>query len=109
RRLIMDLPSDPPVRVAQGEHAARIAAALAGGGAEPVELLELHRGSYWLAVLGSEAEVRDLSPEFAALAAIPPGEVIVTAPADDPELDFVSRFFAPGVGIDEDPVTGSAH
>ncbi|HLT36035.1 MAG TPA: PhzF family phenazine biosynthesis protein, partial [Enhygromyxa sp.] len=35
--------------------------------------------------------------------------VIVTAPADDPQIDFVSRFFGPGVGIDEDPVTGSAH
>ena len=35
--------------------------------------------------------------------------MIVTAPADEPDLDFVSRFFAPRVGVDEDPVTGSAH
>ncbi len=35
--------------------------------------------------------------------------VIVTAPADSPDVDFVSRFFAPAAGVDEDPVTGSAH
>lgn len=35
--------------------------------------------------------------------------VIVTSPSDDPQFDFVSRYFAPGAGIDEDPVTGSAH
>ncbi len=99
-RLIMDFPADPPTRV---EPSPDLAAAL---GAAPVEL---HRASYWLAVFESQAQVQALTPDFAALARIPPGEVIATAPADDPRLDFVSRFFAPGVGIDEDPVTGSAH
>jgi predicted PhzF superfamily epimerase YddE/YHI9 len=60
-----------------------------------------------LVVYGSEAEVVALRPAMAPLAALGPVGVIVTAPGD--EVDFVSRFFAPGVGIDEDPVTGSAH
>ncbi len=55
-------------------------------------------------------EVRDLAPDFAALAKLPVRGVIVTATADAGSgHDFVSRFFAPGVGVPEDPVTGSAH
>ena len=55
-------------------------------------------------------EVRDLAPDFAALAKLPVRGVIVTAAADAGSgFDFVSRFFAPGVGVPEDPVTGSAH
>jgi PhzF family phenazine biosynthesis protein len=55
-------------------------------------------------------EVRDLTPDFAALTKLPVRGVIVTAAADPgTDHDFVSRFFAPGVGVPEDPVTGSAH
>ncbi len=62
----------------------------------------------WLLVYASEAEVRRLAPDPRALSrAAPRGGVIATAPGD--EVDFVSRFFAPAVGVDEDPVTGSAH
>jgi len=57
-------------------------------------------------VYETENEVRELQPDFGRLAAIAPA-VIVSAPGR--EVDFVSRFFAPGFGIDEDPVTGSAH
>ncbi len=57
----------------------------------------------------SEAVVRALEPSIAGLAAIPVRGVIVTARAETPGFDFVSRFFAPNVGIDEDPVCGSAH
>jgi PhzF family phenazine biosynthesis protein len=57
----------------------------------------------------SEAEVRAVNPDFRALAAIQTRGVILTAPSDDPAFDFVSRCFAPSVGVDEDPVTGSAH
>ena len=46
---------------------------------------------------------------MAALAGIPARGIIVTAVSDLPDFDFVSRFFAPSVGIPEDPVTGSAH
>ena len=55
------------------------------------------------------ATVRSLAPDFGALRALDVRGVIVTAPSDDPGSDFISRFFAPGAGIDEDPVTGSAH
>ena len=53
--------------------------------------------------------VRSLKPDFTALSAFPVRGVIVTARSDRADADFVSRFFAPAVGIDEDPVTGSAH
>lgn len=99
-RLRMNFPADPPKACPADEALFRAL------GATPRELLS---ASYWLAVFDTEAEVRALAPNFAALAKLPPGEVIATAPADDDDLDFVSRFFAPGVGIDEDPVTGSAH
>jgi len=60
--------------------------------------------------VATEREVRELTPDFAALAKLPVRGVIVTAAADRGSgHDFVSRFFAPGVGVPEDPVTGSAH
>jgi len=57
---------------------------------------------------GSEEEIRDMRPDFKLLGTVPCRGVIVTA-ATAGEYDFVSRFFAPAVGVDEDPVTGSAH
>jgi PhzF family phenazine biosynthesis protein len=60
--------------------------------------------------VATEAEVRALAPDFAALEGVPYRGVIVTARADaGTPNDFVSRFFAPGCGVPEDPVTGSAH
>ncbi len=59
--------------------------------------------------LESEAAVRALAPDMAKLAALPVRGVIVTARADTPGFDFVSRFFAPRLGVNEDPVCGSAH
>jgi predicted PhzF superfamily epimerase YddE/YHI9 len=53
--------------------------------------------------------LRELKPDMRLLAKLPVRGVIVTAASGDKQFDFVSRFFAPGVGIDEDPVTGSAH
>lgn len=60
-----------------------------------------------LYAFSEEAQVAALAPDFRALAAASPFAVIVTAPGD--HADFVSRFFGPQVGVDEDPVTGSAH
>jgi PhzF family phenazine biosynthesis protein len=100
-RLAMDFPADPPRRLERFDP--DIARAL---GAGPVELW---LAGYWMVVFECEAQIRTLRPDLLALARMRPGEVIVTAPADDPDVDFVSRFFGPGVGIDEDPVTGSAH
>jgi len=62
-----------------------------------------------LVVLESAGQVRALRPDFGALSRVATRGVIVTAPGDDGVHDFVSRFFAPSVGVDEDPVTGSAH
>lgn len=59
--------------------------------------------------LDSEKAVTDLRPDFARLRTLPVRGVMVTSQATTPGWDFVSRFFAPGSGIDEDPVTGSAH
>ncbi|MCQ0988424.1 PhzF family phenazine biosynthesis protein [Jiella marina] len=61
----------------------------------------------WLAVFSDEADVRGIEPDSRAIAALPPLNIIATAPGF--AVDFVSRMFAPKAGIDEDPVTGSAH
>lgn len=63
----------------------------------------------YLVEVGSEDTVRSLQPDFAMLRKLPVRGVIVTSRASSAGFDFVSRFFAPQVGIDEDPVTGSAH
>lgn len=65
--------------------------------------------SDWLVAIEDPARLRALAPDFIRLAAIETRGVIVTAPTDDPKYDFLSRFFAPALGIPEDPVTGSAH
>jgi len=63
----------------------------------------------YLVELRSEDAVRALEPDHAVLRKLPVRGVIVTSRAANGEYDFVSRFFAPGSGVDEDPVTGSAH
>jgi PhzF family phenazine biosynthesis protein len=68
---------------------------------------ELYSGFQWLALYDSEAEVRALAPDMRGISSSGIHGIIVTAPGDD--SDFVSRFFAPGAGVPEDPVTGSAH
>jgi len=63
----------------------------------------------YLVEVASEKLLRSLAPDHAGLRRIPVRGVIVTSRAAGGNVDFVSRFFAPGSGIDEDPVTGSAH
>lgn len=63
----------------------------------------------YLIELENEEQVRELEPDFRLLAGVPARGVIVTSRAQSGEYDFISRFFAPAAGIDEDPVTGSAH
>jgi predicted PhzF superfamily epimerase YddE/YHI9 len=60
-----------------------------------------------LVLFENEREIRDLVPDFSTLAQIEHLGIIATAPGEN--VDFVSRFFAPRAGINEDPVTGSAH
>ena len=66
-------------------------------------------GMDYLVEVADAAVVRKLTPNFTALSALPVRGVIVTSVSDEPEVDFLSRFFAPAVGVNEDPVTGSAH
>jgi PhzF family phenazine biosynthesis protein len=63
----------------------------------------------YLVEVASESALRRIAPDFKSLATVPVRGIIVTSKAADPRFDFVSRFFAPASGIDEDPVTGSAH
>jgi predicted PhzF superfamily epimerase YddE/YHI9 len=79
-----------------------VAAALGKG---PTALLAARD---YLAVFERAEDVAALKPDFAAIAALDRFAVIVTAPGTG-GIDFVSRFFAPARGVDEDPVTGSAH
>lgn len=72
----------------------------------PVETFWQDR-RYALIVLETEAQVRALAPDFRALAT--EGDVLAIATAPGTDTDIVSRVFVPGVGVDEDPVTGSAH
>jgi len=75
-------------------------------GVEPVEVAWDSRN--FIAQLASAAEVRTLAPDLAAIAKLDSAGLIVTARGDQ-NFDFVSRYFGPGHGIPEDPVTGSAH
>lgn len=95
--LWMDFPARPPEPREIGDVAAAI-------GAEPETVLAARDG---FAVLRDRAAVAAVEPDMARIAALDCMGLIVTAPGDD--CDFVSRFFAPGVGVPEDPVTGSAH
>ena len=95
---------DFPAKLEQpAEAPPRLAEAL---GAEP-KYVGKNQFDY-LIELADEHTVRTLKPQHHLLRDLPVRGVIVTAPGSG-EYDFVSRFFAPGAGIDEDPVTGSAH
>jgi PhzF family phenazine biosynthesis protein len=96
--VIMDFPSRPAEPADIPEH-------LSAGLGCKVDRVSKARD--YLVVLESEKEVRDLRPDFSELEKVDCEGVIVTAPGD--EVDFVSRFFAPRMGIPEDPVTGAAH
>ncbi|MEW6337654.1 MAG: PhzF family phenazine biosynthesis protein [Acidobacteriota bacterium] len=63
----------------------------------------------YLVEVADEESVRALDPDMLALKRLGVRGIMVTARSSDPHFDFVSRFFAPGSGVDEDPVTGSAH
>lgn len=99
-RLTLDFPSRPPQPLPALP--AGLAAALGGTPRAALAARDL------LAVFATEAEVAALQPDMAAIAAFDYVGIIATAPGSE-GVDFVSRFFAPRVGVPEDPVTGSAH
>jgi PhzF family phenazine biosynthesis protein len=96
--LSMDFPSRA------GEPVDAPASLLAGLKTKPAEVLKARD---YLVVLESEAAVRAVQPDFAELIKVDCTGIIVTGPGE--EADFVSRFFAPRMGVPEDPVTGSSH
>ncbi|MBL0932836.1 MAG: PhzF family phenazine biosynthesis protein [Alphaproteobacteria bacterium] len=96
---------DFPARDIVDDVAADYEAVAEALGAKPVWV---KRSAYrYLALFETAAEVESLKPDMGKLKATPKGNAMVTAPGTD--CDFVSRYFAPFAGIDEDPVTGSAH
>ncbi|HLP06706.1 MAG TPA: PhzF family phenazine biosynthesis protein [Opitutaceae bacterium] len=97
-RLMLDFPARPPQ---PSDNPQALAEAL---GAKPFQVWKA--GNY-LAVFRREEELRALAPDFAKFGPLDAFGVIATAPGKS--VDFVSRFFAPKAGINEDPVTGSAH
>lgn len=99
-RLQLDFPARPGKELEVSDD---IIAAL---GCRPDQLL-LARDH--MAVFAREKDVLAVNPNMDRIAALNKDGVIITAPSHDPEIDFVSRFFAPNHGIPEDPVTGSAH
>ena len=96
--LVMNFPSRPPVPMELSDAVGRAL------GSAPCEL---HESRDLLAVFECQADIEGLVPDIAAVAELDTNAVIVTAPGNT--SDFVSRFFAPRAGIDEDPVTGSSH
>lgn len=97
----MDFPATPAVP------AEAPAALLDALGVEPAYVGRSRYDKF--VVVESEGVVRALAPDFAKLRAIHMRGVIVTSTSAEARFDFISRYFAPGAGIDEDPVTGSAH
>ncbi|MDX9912225.1 MAG: PhzF family phenazine biosynthesis protein [Phycisphaerales bacterium] len=97
-RLVLDFPQ---IAITPAEVTGPLVTAL---GRRPVEL---YAGEKYLAVFENKRDVHELSPDMRALASLPATGIICTAPGAG--HDFVSRFFAPAAGVDEDPVTGSAH
>ncbi|HWR66380.1 MAG TPA: PhzF family phenazine biosynthesis protein [Bellilinea sp.] len=77
-------------------------------GARQVQFVGRYRNSNLIEVAGEE-DVRAVTPDFSALLQVEARSVIVTARSTNPAYDFVSRYFAPAVGVNEDPVTGTAH
>lgn len=101
RMIELDFPATPPQSIVpSSELSASLGLPVAAAG---------HSRFYHLAVLESEQAVRACQPDFERMKQLPTLGVIITAQSDDPQFDIVSRFFAPAMGVNEDPVCGSAH
>jgi len=97
--LTLDFPADPPEKIDDPQEL------IDAIGKPPVE--SYRGGSDYLLIYDTQKDIEEISPDFARLAEVDLRGIIVTAPGND--TDFVSRFFAPKLEINEDPVTGSAH
>ena len=101
--LELDFPANLPVETSDPAEIAAVSSAL---GADPAAVLSANTT---VAVFDTQGEVAALDPDFPAVAGLNKPWVVATAPADAEGIDFVSRFFAPTAGINEDPATGSTH
>ena len=102
--ITLDFPAKPVTRAAQRAEIEALEPALGA------ELRSAWMNAFDMLVeLDSEAVVRGLRPDFTRLKRFAVRGIIATSRASTPGYDFVSRFFAPAAGVDEDPVTGSAH
>lgn len=99
--ITLDFPADPPLPCEPP-----LALIKAFGGVRPIECL---RAMDYMAVFKDKRDVAEAAPDLDLLKKPGLRGVIITAPSEDKGYDFVSRFFAPKYGIDEDPVTGSAY
>ncbi len=100
----LDFPADPPVNIDFPED---LPLAL---GVELSNVVEVRKGRFaYLVELSSEALVTDLKPDLQAIQSLGMVGTIVTSYSESTDFDFISRFFAPQVGVPEDPVTGAAH
>lgn len=104
-QLTLDFPARPAAVIDPAQLPAALATSLLPAATQRWFKVATH--AYYLAVFEQASEVHNLQPNFAALATLADTRIIASAPGKD--CDFVSRFFAPGAGIPEDPVTGSAH
>ena len=101
--LELDFPQNPPSAMTDESEIDAVASAL---GSIPSEVLHANTT---IAVFENEAQVAALEPDFSAVARLNEPWLAATAPADSDEYDFVSRFFVPTAGVNEDPATGSSH
>lgn len=97
----MDFPSEPVDACEAPEHL------MAGLGAQPAWVGRSPRNVF--ALFETEAQVRALEPDYATLARVPARGIVATAADAGSEFDFISRYFAPAGGVNEDPVNGSSH
>ena len=98
-KIFLDFPADTPIRINEDP----LVTESLGLGPK-----SLYRGTDdILAILNNESEIRDMKPDFNKIAELDCRGLIISAKGN--EVDFVSRFFGPNCGINEDPVTGSAH
>lgn len=100
-KIQLDFPADPPEPETDSTLIELVKTAISA------DVIDVHRSKYFLARLHSKDAVLSVQPDINIIKQLPSLGLIITSEAE--EYDFVSRFFAPNAGVDEDPVTGSAH
>jgi PhzF family phenazine biosynthesis protein len=109
-KIEMDFPATPPeeVKMPEIEKILNVKPVYTGKYGSNINT-EKSGGNNYLAEVEAEEMVRNVKPDFALMNSLGMRAIIVTSPSTSDEYDFISRFFAPGAGVNEDPVTGSAH